>query len=301
LANSQQASRGNGAGEVGTRPDLIWQNEVTGQVSVWLMDGTTRRDGRLLSPSVVEDTDWRIVGVADFNQDGHSDLLWQHQSSGLIAVWYMSGLTMVDGVLVSNEVSDPNLKIRAVGDVDGDAQPDLVWQNQATGLLATWVMAEHVRRFSELLSPDHVADTGWRIVGMHYSQDFIPIPESPSCIPELRSPSRGVPLDNGRTDRADAIEWTFDWTDCPRATAYSIIVYGPGATIPLVDTATTQSSFQHVSCGSYIIPSNTFKWRVWIRAMTDEVWGNWSPEYNFDVEPLNTDPPSSCVESLLSR
>ena len=91
--------RGAGDFDGDFRPDLIWQNEVTGQISVWLMDGTTRRDGRLLSPSVVADTDWRIVGVADFNRDGHSDLLWQHQSNGLIALWYMNGLSMVDGVL----------------------------------------------------------------------------------------------------------------------------------------------------------------------------------------------------------
>ena len=45
------------------KPDLIWQNEVTGQISAWLMDGTTRRDGRLSSPSVVEDTDQRLLVV----------------------------------------------------------------------------------------------------------------------------------------------------------------------------------------------------------------------------------------------
>ena len=36
--------------------DLIWQNEATGQIAAWLMEGTTRPDenGRLLSPFVVE-------------------------------------------------------------------------------------------------------------------------------------------------------------------------------------------------------------------------------------------------------
>ena len=128
------------------KPDLIWQNEVTGQISAWLMDGTTRRDGRLLSPSVVQDTDWRIVGVADFNGDGHSDLLWQHQSSGLVSVWHMNGLRRVDGVLLSpGQVAETNLKIRAVGNVDGDEWPDLIWQNQATGLLSAWLMKDSQR------------------------------------------------------------------------------------------------------------------------------------------------------------
>lgn len=94
------------------KPDLIWQHEMSGQVSACLMDGTTRPEGRLLSPSVVADTDWRIVGVADFNRDGHSDLLWQHQSSGLISIWHMNGVSRVDGVLLSpGQVADTNVKI----------------------------------------------------------------------------------------------------------------------------------------------------------------------------------------------
>jgi hypothetical protein len=63
-------------GEFGS--DLILQNEVTGQVEVWLMAGTTRREVRPL-PSV-PDTDWRIVGLEDFNRDFHLDILWQNQS-----------------------------------------------------------------------------------------------------------------------------------------------------------------------------------------------------------------------------
>jgi hypothetical protein len=157
------------------RPDLIFQHEVTGQVSVWLMVGTTLREIRPL-PSV-PDTDWRIVGVADFNRDFHQDILWQHQSNGLIALWYMFTAYCCswvdDGVLVSSEVSNPNLKIRAVGSINGDAWPDVVWQDQATGLLATWIMGpDHVRELSVLLSPNHVADTGWRIVGIP-TQGFI--------------------------------------------------------------------------------------------------------------------------------
>ena len=89
-----------------------------------------RRDGRLLSPSVVEDTDWRIVGVADFNGDGHSDFLWQHQSSGLFSVWHMNGLGRSDGVLLLPGELGFQIRIvtlRAIGDVNGDEWPDLVW------------------------------------------------------------------------------------------------------------------------------------------------------------------------------
>ena len=78
---------------------LVWQNESTGQIAAWKMRNQTRVDTMLLTPSV-PDTNWRIVGVADFNSDGNSDLLWQHQTSGLIGLWYMNGLTRTEGVLL---------------------------------------------------------------------------------------------------------------------------------------------------------------------------------------------------------
>ena len=161
--------RGAGDFDGDSRPDLIFQNVVTGEVSIWRMFETTQL-GAYSLPSV-PDTDWRIVGVADFDGDFDHDILWQNQSNGLVALWKMRsfefvGGGFVEGVLVSNEVSNPNLKIRAVGDVDGDGWPDLVWQDQATGLLATWIMRAHARELSVLLSPDRVVDTDWRIVGI---------------------------------------------------------------------------------------------------------------------------------------
>ncbi len=126
------------------------------------------------------------------------------------------------------------------------------------------------------------------------------IPEPPPCIPELLSPTRGVLLDNGRTDNRDVIDWTFDWTDCPGATEYVIVVYGPTATIPAIRAVTTQSSFRHVSCG-YIAQANASNWRLWLRAKNEDVWGSWSPERNFDVERADSDPLSSCTGGGFSK
>jgi hypothetical protein len=41
-------------------PDLIWRNRVTGDVSVWLMNGTTLVSGVVIRN--VPDTNWDIVG-----------------------------------------------------------------------------------------------------------------------------------------------------------------------------------------------------------------------------------------------
>jgi hypothetical protein len=59
----------------------------------------------------------------------------------------------------------PNLKIRAVGYVNGDQWPDIIWQNQSTGLLSAWLMNDSQRVSEVPLSPDRVADPNWLIVG----------------------------------------------------------------------------------------------------------------------------------------
>jgi hypothetical protein len=34
---------------------------------------------------------WRAVGSDDFNGDGKPDLIWQHEASGQVDVWYLNG------------------------------------------------------------------------------------------------------------------------------------------------------------------------------------------------------------------
>jgi len=89
--------------------DLVWQHQTQGWVSVWLMNGLQQVRGLPLSLDRVPDTNWKIRGAADYNRDGHMDLVWQHQTSGLISVWLMNGLTLVDGRLFTpGQVPDTN-------------------------------------------------------------------------------------------------------------------------------------------------------------------------------------------------
>ncbi len=146
--------------------DIVWQHLSSGQLAVWLMNGTSLMDGRLLTPSVVADTAWKIVGSGDFNGDRKSDLVWQHQTTGHISIWLMNGTTLIDGVYASpNQVADTNWKIRAIGDVNGDGKPDFIWQHAASGKLAAWLMNGVTLMSGMALAPDTVADTNWKIVG----------------------------------------------------------------------------------------------------------------------------------------
>ena len=74
------------------------------------MNGTTAVGATYTNPSRFADTRWQLVRVADFNNDGKPDLLWHHQTSGDLYVWYMNGLTATSaGYLAPIEPSTTRL------------------------------------------------------------------------------------------------------------------------------------------------------------------------------------------------
>ena len=73
-------------------------------------------EGVLLSPGQVADTDWKIRAIVLANGDYHPDLIWQHQTTGLISVWLMKGSERMDGVLLTpDRVADTNWRIVGTG------------------------------------------------------------------------------------------------------------------------------------------------------------------------------------------
>ena len=85
-----------GAGDVNNdgRADLVWQNQVTGQLALWMLNGATVLEQRQLS-TFMADLNWKIRGVGDVSGDGAADLLWQNDATGALGVWYLSGTNVV--------------------------------------------------------------------------------------------------------------------------------------------------------------------------------------------------------------
>jgi len=158
--------------------DILWQNAADGRLSFWRMVGTVMREGAPISPSQVADTDWKIRAMSDFNQDGDPDLVWQHDGTGHIAVWFMragrdwpyglstSPTQMSGEALGPGQVTDLNWKIVGSGDFNRDGWPDLVWQHQGDGRIAVWKMHGTTLVDGELISPGHIADLDWKIRGV---------------------------------------------------------------------------------------------------------------------------------------
>ncbi len=70
--------------------DILWRNSTSGEVYIWLMNGTTITSQG--SPGTVSSA-WSIQGVGDYNGDGKADVLWRN-TSGEVYVWEMNGLTI---------------------------------------------------------------------------------------------------------------------------------------------------------------------------------------------------------------
>ena len=150
------------------RPDIVWQNNANGRISYWAMADTSLLRGELLSPDRVADTRWKIRAVADINRDGRADLLWRHETSGQLAVWFMRFQsptpTRINGdPLGPGQVDDPNWALVGASDFNRDGHADLVWQHQLDGRIGVWKMQGTALVDGHLISPAQVADLDWKI------------------------------------------------------------------------------------------------------------------------------------------
>ena len=146
------------------KEDIIWQHSTQGLLAAWLMNGTNILDGQLMNPNRLDDPAWKIAGTGDLNGDGKADLIFQHQTNGMLAVWYMNGANMTDGRLLSpTSEPDTGWRIGAIGDLNGDGRVDFVWQHR-DGRVRAWLMNNAVLTQSVALTPGQV-DPAWRLAG----------------------------------------------------------------------------------------------------------------------------------------
>src|SRR5207249_2819288 len=83
----------------------------------------------------VPDITWALVAVGDVNGDNQADLVWRKMSgpnAGANSVWFMNGATPSSYVAL-DAVPNPDWRLVAAVDVNGDGAADLVWQNTGTG------------------------------------------------------------------------------------------------------------------------------------------------------------------------
>ena len=79
-------------------PDILWRDTNTGALSIWFTNGTAVTSGALVSTLPSE---WSIAQLGDYNGNGNCDILLL-DSSGNLAMWLISGATLVSSLPVTN-------------------------------------------------------------------------------------------------------------------------------------------------------------------------------------------------------
>ena len=108
--------------------------------------------------------------------------------------------------------------------------------------------------------------------------------------PRQLSPRRGAILDNGCADQSDSTDWSFRWGRVAGAERYHLYVKSSGVKFPVIDAPNlSATSYIDRRPASYIANHNRTGWSWKVRAQVRGVWGPWSAERAFDVEPLDAD------------
>src|ERR1700737_704629 len=158
--------------------DIVWHNSSTNETQIWFLDGEqVVRRGTVLgengAPAFVGPP-WRIVGTGDANGDVLAEIVWHNSSTNETQIWFLNAERVVRRGTVLGENGAPALvgppwRIAAVGDIDTNGTPDIVWHNSSTNETQIWFMnAERVVRRGTVLgengAPAFVGPP-WNIVG----------------------------------------------------------------------------------------------------------------------------------------
>ena len=121
------------------KADLLFVNDITHGIAVWLTDGSHVTAAGLVG---VVNPAWQLDGVGDFNGDGKTDLLFLNTNNHDVAIWLMNGTQVITGVQVgTGDPSDRYVgRLQGIQDLNGDHKSDLLFQNTTTGVVTALEM-----------------------------------------------------------------------------------------------------------------------------------------------------------------
>jgi hypothetical protein len=76
------------------RTDVLWKDDASGDVEIWLTAGLYSYNSIPLAQGVIPQ--WRVANVGDYNGDGRADIFWRHDA-GNVVVWRTQQNVTPDG------------------------------------------------------------------------------------------------------------------------------------------------------------------------------------------------------------
>jgi hypothetical protein len=150
--------------------DVLFQHE-TGRLSVWRMQGSAVTSVALLTGGPSPGLAWRAVSATDFNDDGKSDILFEHRN-GQMAIWYYDNTGFIVSALLHGGIpAGTNWRALGSADFNGDGQMDILFQH-SSGKLRVWYLVAGNFVGSALLRDGEAPGIAWRAVGLDdFNQD----------------------------------------------------------------------------------------------------------------------------------
>ncbi len=119
--------------------DLLFEDAATGALTISALRGNVVLSNNAILPSKPAVGAWKVAGSADFDGDGHPDLLFRNMDSGNLAIWYLDGLTRTRGGSIPGPLVS-NVELIGTGDFNGDGRPDLLWRDLANSQCVVWYL-----------------------------------------------------------------------------------------------------------------------------------------------------------------
>jgi Tol biopolymer transport system component len=113
------------------RAGLLFQHATSRRLAIALLNGATITGWQWVSQW--PEASWRLAAVGDVNADGFADVLFQNSTNNRVTAALLNGAGVVTGWRDLSQIPGASWRLRAVGEFDGDAQNDLVFQHIGTG------------------------------------------------------------------------------------------------------------------------------------------------------------------------
>jgi len=119
---------------IGSTSGAILWRDTSGNLALWQVSGSQVAATSLGAVT----SNWRVVGLGDFNGDGNVDILFRDSNSGTVAIWFLNSSAQVQSTASLGAV--PNTwSIVQTGDFNGDGKSDILWEDSSDNL-AVWFM-----------------------------------------------------------------------------------------------------------------------------------------------------------------
>ncbi|BAZ39064.1 Integrins alpha chain [Calothrix sp. NIES-4101] len=105
-----------------TKDDIVWRNYKTGEMAVWFVDVnqldsfnnySVRGEFIAIKNSnqvFLEDTNWKLEAITDYNGDAKYDLIWRNYINGKTAIWWMDSHQIVNFGYITQSQAILNIK-----------------------------------------------------------------------------------------------------------------------------------------------------------------------------------------------